>query len=258
MVYLHSAYDGKGRCVYDVTHLIVSTANYMKRDNRNLHIIQKDWRYYFYYRGDIESTKKLLKLGADINITDFDGWSPLFMAIYARHLDSVKLLIDSGANVNLHDKEDRSPADLAVEILDSKLICMLMECEDIIVRGEIVKWAIEDGLSLYVISKMLARSIRSGDTNMSWHMTGIQNIYRKNLHTRNRKLFIMLVIAFPGLRNEPSDFYNRTCYEVLEDYFIKEGVPRRQAKNILGILNHETFPTLFDILFFYCSVWLVE
>jgi ankyrin repeat protein len=90
----------------------------------------------FYYPGDLESTKKLLELEIDINNVDNDGWSPLFMAVYSRHLDSVNLLLYSGANVNLQDDEGKTPIDRAIEILDSKIIYALLETEEFSIRGE--------------------------------------------------------------------------------------------------------------------------
>ena len=50
--------------------------------------------------GDLEKVKSLIESGADVNIKNNGGWSPLYMAAAGGHLDVVKLLIAKGANVN--------------------------------------------------------------------------------------------------------------------------------------------------------------
>lgn len=50
---------------------------------------------------DMEKVKKYLKMGADVNTQDKDGWSPLMAFVYRMDYENVKLLIDKGANLNL-------------------------------------------------------------------------------------------------------------------------------------------------------------
>jgi len=49
---------------------------------------------------DIKIIKYLIKLGADINITDDNNRSPLNWAIYVGNIEIVKLLIKLGADIN--------------------------------------------------------------------------------------------------------------------------------------------------------------
>jgi ankyrin repeat protein len=50
------------------------------------------------------TVKCLLSSGADINLCDKQGQSPLFLASMAGHCDVVKCLLSSGADINLCDK----------------------------------------------------------------------------------------------------------------------------------------------------------
>ena len=57
-------------------------------------------------RGGYATTSLLLiEAGAEINIRDNDGQTPLFYAAMgADDVTTAKLLIDSGANINIKDK----------------------------------------------------------------------------------------------------------------------------------------------------------
>jgi ankyrin repeat protein len=51
----------------------------------------------------------LLSSGADINLCDEAGQSPLFVATKHGHCDLLKCLLSSGADINLRDEGGRSP-----------------------------------------------------------------------------------------------------------------------------------------------------
>jgi ankyrin repeat protein len=51
-------------------------------------------------RGDLNSVKKYLTKGEDINQYDRHGWTPLIWAIYYNNYDVVKYLLDNKANPN--------------------------------------------------------------------------------------------------------------------------------------------------------------
>jgi len=50
--------------------------------------------------GDVEKVISLLGSGADINVKDQRGWTPLLWAVSRGQMDLVKLLLDKGAVVN--------------------------------------------------------------------------------------------------------------------------------------------------------------
>ena len=64
---------------------------------------------------DIESVKKLLASGADIDFMEYmTGEAPLHRAVTLENTAMVKLLIDSGADLNLPHKDDgQTPLDMA-------------------------------------------------------------------------------------------------------------------------------------------------
>jgi ankyrin repeat protein len=55
-------------------------------------------------------------LKADLDLADPDGTTPLVMALMNAHWDAAKLLIDSGADVNLWDFWGQSPIYMAVDL----------------------------------------------------------------------------------------------------------------------------------------------
>lgn len=53
-----------------------------------------------------EITKKLIELGADINMTQYDGKTPLIIASEINRFDAIQLLIENDADWNIKDAED--------------------------------------------------------------------------------------------------------------------------------------------------------
>jgi hypothetical protein len=67
----------------------------------------------FYKRCPPTAIKKMIKYGADLNLSDKDGVTPLHWAVDLNNVKVVKLLINSGANVDSKDKYSRKPLDIA-------------------------------------------------------------------------------------------------------------------------------------------------
>ena len=65
--------------------------------------------------GDIDSARKLLDAGADVNQTTEYGWTPLLTAVNNRNYRLAKLLLERGANANLANKGGWTPLYLAVD-----------------------------------------------------------------------------------------------------------------------------------------------
>jgi cytohesin len=76
--------------------------------------------------GDVKSVKKLLKEGADPNVRDEKGRTPLHHAVKDNRLDIVKLLVESGADVNAPDNYGLTPLHYAVHSGYEKLVDFLL------------------------------------------------------------------------------------------------------------------------------------
>jgi ankyrin repeat protein len=59
--------------------------------------------------GDLESIKKLIGQGADVNFQTNCGFTALIYAVVKGHIDSVEYLIKAGADVNLPVNDGRTP-----------------------------------------------------------------------------------------------------------------------------------------------------
>jgi ankyrin repeat protein len=73
------------------------------------------------WENDLEGMESAISQGADLNIRDFLGKSPLH---YVSSLDAAKLLIDGGTDINILDNNDRTPLfevddpDIAIFLID--------------------------------------------------------------------------------------------------------------------------------------------
>jgi uncharacterized protein len=76
---------------------------------------------------DIQSLRTLLKLGADPNISDYIGVTPLMAAVTAGSEDTVKLLTAAGANVAAVNKAGDSAISLAKELHHNQLLPLLQK-----------------------------------------------------------------------------------------------------------------------------------
>ncbi|AWC27482.1 MULTISPECIES: ankyrin repeat domain-containing protein [Bacillus cereus group] len=59
--------------------------------------------------GDTETAIKLIKDGANINVTGDQGETPIMAATYYNHVETVKALIQAGADIELQDKKQDNP-----------------------------------------------------------------------------------------------------------------------------------------------------
>ena len=59
--------------------------------------------------GDIDTVKQCLCDGANVNVKENDGWTPLIYASWNGHTDVAKLLLENDADVNAKDSAGRTP-----------------------------------------------------------------------------------------------------------------------------------------------------
>lgn len=91
--------------------------------------------HYAVRKGDLESIRSLLARGADVNVMDDDGMTPLAFDIetvpdHAKATAIARTLIAAGADVNLKDEKETTPLKLAVyqfEDREGELVRVLLE-----------------------------------------------------------------------------------------------------------------------------------
>ena len=59
-------------------------------------------------KDDVEMVELLISRGANIAVTNKDGWTPLIAASSRGYIDMVRLLLEKGADVNATDKDSRT------------------------------------------------------------------------------------------------------------------------------------------------------
>ena len=60
-------------------------------------------------RGEIETVLKLLQAGANIDVTDAQGRTPVMRATYKHHTALVRALLQAGADINIRDNQKENP-----------------------------------------------------------------------------------------------------------------------------------------------------
>ena len=110
---------------------------------------------------NLEIVKVLIKAGADVNLADEYGETPLIKAAREGHPDIIKILIQSGANVNLKNHQDISP--LAVLCYDTDL--------DTNIKLEIMKVLIDAGADVNVKDELnntpLSLALKKGNDTIA-------------------------------------------------------------------------------------------
>lgn len=96
--------------------------------------------------GDFQRTKELIARGANVNLTDDYGWSPLRYGVRRKDFALVNALIEMGADVNLASKSGRTPLMSAVMKDISNIVQLLVE------KGANRSAKNADGLTAYDIA----------------------------------------------------------------------------------------------------------
>ena len=99
--------------IVEVATLIKSDPNVIKEKKSDFHNVRP--LHYAVYHGQYYIVKKLLELGADVNIKDDRGWTPLHYAVSEGKSEIATLLIEYGANANSVNKFGSIPAHWAAQ-----------------------------------------------------------------------------------------------------------------------------------------------
>lgn len=83
----------------------------------------------------VDTLVTLIRLGADINVKDSNGWTPLFYAVRVRRHRHVQTLLESGADVNSRSIHGQTVLDLAILLKDEVLIEALKDAGAELGRG---------------------------------------------------------------------------------------------------------------------------
>jgi ankyrin repeat protein len=79
------------------------------------------------YRGDFEEFKRFFENGADVNMQNKYGWTPLHIAIRRNHRNMVEYLLDNGADIDRVDGVGWTPLMEAVMDDMTELCALLIE-----------------------------------------------------------------------------------------------------------------------------------
>eukprot|EP00053_Salpingoeca_punica_P000389 m.28481 g.28481 ORF g.28481 m.28481 type:complete len:152 (-) comp10282_c0_seq1:253-708(-) len=72
--------------------------------------------------GDVAVVEQYLQQGVSVNAKDHTGYSPLSAAVSYSHFDLVKLLLERGADPNICDNDGDSPLHLCEDVAVAKLL----------------------------------------------------------------------------------------------------------------------------------------
>jgi ankyrin repeat protein len=73
-------------------------------------------------KGDVTGIRSLARAGADLNVRDPRGRTPLMVAAHLRHYDAVRALLEVGADINLQDKDRYDVITIAAVADDPEMI----------------------------------------------------------------------------------------------------------------------------------------
>jgi ankyrin repeat protein len=127
--------------------------------------------HYAAMNGDIRKIQLLLKAGADINRLDNKHRSPLYVALnfprIIHSLDILRLLIANGANVNIPDDRGFTPLHRACLLGDLTIITIILQSKAMVnVRDKKDKYAIEYAKDFKSVKKLFDQNLRfSGRKN---------------------------------------------------------------------------------------------
>ena len=119
-------YKGKSALAYSITKKNKDIVKLLLLNNADLTIDKEPILYTALIYYEYQIVKLLLDAGADIDIRDGLGNTPLTKACEKGYIDAVKLLIEYGADVNYADKKGKKPLYYAINISKKNEIIKLL------------------------------------------------------------------------------------------------------------------------------------
>ncbi|RFU26911.1 hypothetical protein B7463_g9427, partial [Scytalidium lignicola] len=96
----------------------------------DVNMVDEDGRTPLFYAVQLEYKtiiKLLLEKGADLEMKDYNGWMPLFYAVKYGRKAIVKLLLENDADLNVEDKYGQTPLSYALEYRHKATVELLLE-----------------------------------------------------------------------------------------------------------------------------------
>jgi ankyrin repeat protein len=106
-----------------ISDLISSGGNINEREHK------AGWSllHYAVYYNQIDAVKFLSEKGANVNITDAQGYTPLLFALEYNNKDIINVLVDSGANMNILNNRGDTPLSYALHYRYFNILELLLE-----------------------------------------------------------------------------------------------------------------------------------
>jgi len=108
-----------------IRFLVQKGANPNIRDNKGVTPLQIATRL-----GYVDGVEELIKGGAQVNISDSQGETPLMSAVHQRDVALVRRLLEEGADPDLNDNSGRSARDYMELMISNTLLAREFEAAD--------------------------------------------------------------------------------------------------------------------------------
>ncbi|WP_339045825.1 ankyrin repeat domain-containing protein [Candidatus Mesenet endosymbiont of Agriotes lineatus] len=107
-------------------------------------------------KGDTAKVKSLLKIGINVDTKDWNGSTPLLLAIEKKHIETVKLLLKHNANVNVKNGFWTTPLSLSIREGYIEIAELLLEHGADVAfaaRSSFAEWKDDNELAIFAAAK---------------------------------------------------------------------------------------------------------
>ncbi|KAF8771859.1 E3 ubiquitin-protein ligase MIB1 like protein [Argiope bruennichi] len=189
---------------------------------------------------NLEAVKELIKAGADVNLRDYVGNTPLHNAALSQKRDLVDFLIQSGASPNIRNFYGQTALHFAVynhmdNFTDARIIIKLLQHEGIFVDQKDNE---EITPLILAVQKNHLEAVeillyKGADPNIA--NTSLETPLHVSLSSRNPNYFIVVQLLMKGAKIYKMDKNGQTPMDVLINH-ARNNQSLRFAKSILKII----------------------